>query len=78
MAGVNFQALGQSNRQGAKLQSVKLFPLRVRVIQLSGENKKKQRNMECVIRISHDPLGNPFHHLRKLTNTRNALNKAST
>jgi hypothetical protein len=28
MASVNFQALGQAKRQGAKLRSVKNFPLR--------------------------------------------------
>jgi hypothetical protein len=31
----------------------------------SGENKKKQRNNPKALGKSHDPLGNPFPHLKE-------------
>jgi hypothetical protein len=41
------------------------LPYKGEVMNQIGENKQKQRNIECVIRISHDPLGNPFTYLKE-------------
>jgi hypothetical protein len=60
--------MGQPNRQGAKLRSVKSFPLSEGRKQSKGR-KKKQRNM--------DSVKYPFHHLKESITVRMAKHDVS-